>query len=135
MLKIMIEQKKENLSLLPTKYSHTLNITNGGVRNGNYTNNAAFVDVVTIPGASRLEINITYATESSSLDWVCMWVGEHPNYTAANNYGSSLTGRLGGVTQQTNHYSVEGNTVTFGFRSDASVSNYYGYYAVITGIR
>lgn len=113
-----------------TKYSHTPNINDEGVQDGNYANNFSSNDVVTIPGAKSLNITITYQTESTSYDWVCMWEGNHPTYTAKANWSSSKTGKLGGA-KTSKSYSVEGDTVTFGFQSDGSVNN-YGYYAVIT---
>ena len=123
--------KEENI--IPVKYSHTSNINDGGIQSGNYNNNENLIDVVTIPGALGLEIDITYETENQAYDWACMWLGDHPEYSALNDYPSSLTGKLGGTPRTTQHYIVEGNSVTFGFKSDPSVGN-YGYYAVITGI-
>lgn len=120
------------------KYSHTPNIDDQGTQNGNYSNNMNTSDVVTIHGASNLHVKIIYGGESGTYDWVCMWQGSHPDYTAFNNYNSSVTDKLGGGnhtnTSNTKEYDVSGDTVTFGFRSDGGgVGDGYGYYAVVTG--
>ena len=121
-----------------TRYSHTSNVSDEGVQSGGYGDNIATNEVVTIPGASSLHVVLTYQTEGVSWDWVSMWDGEHPDYTAANNYssgiktGNNTTGKYGGTTKETIEFDVQGNSITFGFRSDGSTSNYYGYYAVIT---
>lgn len=116
-----------------TQYSHTENVDDSGKRNGFYSNNLNTMDVVSIPGASSLHVKITYETESMNYDWVCMWTGdaEAKGYTAEKNYSSSKTGKLGG-SRETWEDEIEGDTVTFGFRSDYSGNNYYGYYAVVT---
>ena len=136
-----------------TKYSHTSNISDAGVQSGNYGNNWTSANitgtergdttkahVVTIEGASSLHVVLTYAGESVNRDWVSLWAGSHPDYTAAVNYstgvrlGSNITGKYGGGTGTTVEGDIEGDTVTFAFKSDGSgVGNGYGYYAVITG--
>lgn len=109
-------------SLVNYEYSHTPNLDDAGVKLSNYGNSLNLVDVVTIPGAMSLHVKIIYGGESSSYDWVCMWEGAHPDYTASANYGSSITGRLGGgshtSSSNTKEYDVDGSSVTFGFRSD-----------------
>lgn len=122
-----------------TKYSHTSNINDDGVSSGNYDNSLNTNEVITIDGADSLHVVLTYQTESTSCDWVSVWEGEHPEYTAYNNYSTGLksngntTGKYGGTTKTIIEFDVEGDSVTFGFRSDGSVNNYYGYYAVVTG--
>lgn len=117
-----------------TKYSHTSNISDDGTQNGNYANNMNTNEVITVPGAKKLHVSIKYGGESASWDWVCMWEGNYPSYTASGNYGSSLTGKLGGGNGTTKEYDVDGDTVTFAFKSDSSgCGNGFGYYAVITG--
>ena len=134
-----------------TKYSHTSNVSDDGMQNSNYGNNwtnanitgtdrgdAGKAHVVTIPGADTLHVKIVYGGESANYDWVCMWAGSRPDYTAYSNYESSLTRKLGGgshtSTSNTKEYDVNGDTVTFSFRSDGSgYGDGYGYYAVITG--
>ena len=119
--------------------SHTPNLTDDGERDmaykggtgkgGTYANNENLNDVVTIPGAVSLTVTITYATEAK-YDWVCMWEGSQPTYSASSNYNTSVTGKLNG-TRTTVTYKVEGDSVTFGFHSDGSAAD-YGYYAVVT---
>ena len=121
-----------------TKYSHTPNISDDGVKNGNYANNLNLNDVVNIPGASKLHVALTYAGESANYDYVCAWVGSQPGYTASSNSGSAIsvngTKKFGGGNGATVEFDVEGDTVTFGYRSDGSgCGNGYGYYAVVTG--
>ena len=121
-----------------TKYSHTPNISDDGVKNGNYANNLNLNDVVNIPGASKLHVALTYAGESANYDYVCAWTGSQPGYTASSNSSSAIsvngTKKFGGGTGATVEFDVEGDTVTFGYRSDGSgCGNGYGYYAVVTG--
>ena len=145
-----------------TKYSHTSNIDDTGKKNSNYGNswtnanitgtdrgNTSEAHVVTIPGASSITVDIYYNGESTSYDWVTVWEGSHPTYTAASNYSSGISGatKLGGSQSGTytvndnsltnmgkTSLTVNGDTVTFGFKSDGSgVGQGYGYYAVISG--
>ena len=124
------------------KYSHTSNIDDAGNANGRtYSNNLSTNDVVTIPGASKLHVKLYYSTESTSYDWACVWAGSHPDYTAYGNYSSSKlgssSGKIGGGEKTSMPATpiegdIDGDTVTFGFRSDGG-AGYYGYYAVVTG--
>ena len=132
------------------KYSHTSNISDDGTENGNYGNSwtnanitgtdrgdTSKAHVVTVAGASKLHVKIVYGGESSNYDWVCMWKGNYPTYTA-DSYSSSVTGKLGGgshtSSSNTKEYDVDGDTVTFAFKSDGSgCGDGYGYYAVVTG--
>ena len=124
------------------KYSHTSNIDDTGKANGTYSDRLnTNGDVVTIPGASKLHVKLYYSTESTSYDWACVWAGSHPDYTAYGNYSSSklgsFSGKIGGGAKTSMSSAnviegdIDGDTVTFGFRSDGSVG-YYGYYAVVT---
>ena len=118
------------------QYSHTPNISDDGVQSGDYANSLKLNDVVTIPGATKLHVKLTYGGEG--WDWVCMWEGNHPNYTAYSNYNKAVsingTNKFGGGSGTTVECDVEGDTVTFGFQSDGSgCGNGYGYYAVVTG--
>ena len=120
------------------KYSHTPNVGDDGVQNGNYANSLNLNDVVNIPGASSLHVTLTYAGESANYDWVCAWKGSQPGYTASSNYSSAISvngmQKFGGGSGKTVEFDVEGDTVTFGYKSDGSgCGNGYGYYAVVTG--
>ena len=115
-----------------TKTSKTSNVSSDGSSySGGYGDNKAITDKVTIPGAKELKVTITYATESASYDWVCVYDGK--TTPSASNYSSSISGKLGGTTKTTKTYTVTGDTVQFFFRSDSSSSNYYGYYATVEG--
>lgn len=121
-----------------TTYSHTPNIGDDGVQNGNYANNLNLNDVVTLPGADKLHVVLTYGGESVNYDYVCAWEGSQPTYTAQNNNSSAIavngTKKFGGGRGTTVEFDVPGDTVTFGYRSDSSgCGNGYGYYAVVTG--
>ena len=125
------------------KYSHTSNIDDTGKANGTYNNYLDTNDIVTIPGASKLHVKLYCSTESVSYDWACVWAGSHPDYTADGNYSSSKLGSSSGKIGDNGYKTsmpatpfeegdIDGDSVTFGFRSDGSVG-YYGYYAVVTG--
>jgi surface protein len=125
------------------KYSHTSNIDDTGKANKMYDDDLnPKGNVVTVPGASKLHVKLYYSTESPDYDWVCVWAGSHLDYTAYENYSSSKLGTIsgkiggGGATSMSGANVIEGDidgdTVTFGFRSDGGIG-YYGYYAVVTG--
>lgn len=121
-----------------TKYSHTVNINDDGTQNGNYTNNLNTNEVITIPGASQLHVVLKYAGEGDSWDYVCAWQGAHSGYTASNNSSSAISvngkQKFGGGSGTTVEFDVDGESVTFGFKSDSSgCGNGFGYYAVVTG--
>lgn len=131
------ERKNPAINSLPAQYSHTPNISDDGKQNGNYANNLNLNEVISIPGANKLHVKLTYAGENASYDWVCMWKGNHPDYQAANKYGDAISingvQKFGGGSGNTVECDVEGDTVTFGFKSDGSgCGNGYGYYAVVT---
>ena len=112
-----------------TKYAHTSNVNNDGVQSGAYGNNVVSTQVVTIPNATSLTVSLTYQTENNIYDWVCAYQG----VGGEESCDASLTGKLGGTSKQTKEFTVDGDTVTFWFRSDGSVDNYYGYHATVTG--
>ena len=123
-----------------TKYSHTPNVDDSGVPSGTYSSNLNKTDRVTIPGASKITIEVWFSTESTSHDWLAIYPkGVTPsssNYSQATISG----GKLGGgssTSKPTNAayhkiYEVYSDTAQFYFKSD-STKNYYGYYAIITG--
>ena len=128
-------ERKDPVTNKTSKYSHTPNISDDGVKSGNYANYLNLNDVVTIPGATKLHVKLTYGGEAGC-DWVCMWEGNHPDYTASNNYSTAISingsSKFDRGNETTEECDISGDTVTFGFRSDGSV-NGYGYYAVVTG--
>lgn len=102
-----------------------------------YANSASYNHVIEVPGATKLTITIYYATESTNYDWLCVFQGKQPTKTA-NDYSSSLTGKIGGPGSLINSYTdtktvtVNGDSCTICFISDGSGQS-YGYYAVIEG--
>ena len=116
-----------------TKYSHTSNISDAGVQNGDYAPNLATKDVVTIPGASSLKVTVTYGTESN-YDMLYIFQGEYTGSVTKNMSAGQLYTLQGGNSSTTTvEYEIQGDTVTFAFYSDSNVS-YYGYYATIENI-
>ena len=111
---------------LTTKYSHTANIDDAGNATGTYASNLAANDVVTIPGAETLTIDVWYSTESTSYDWLAIYpAGIEPS---ASNYASATIsgGKLGGGAKTTKAgathktFTIAGDTAQFFFRSDSS---------------
>ena len=116
-----------------TKIAKTDNVGEDGAQtSGSYGNNVAKNQVITIPGAENLKVTVTYQTESTSYDWVCLYEGLDIT-PAQGNYGQSKSGKLGGTTKTTKEFTIQGDTVQIFFRSDSSSSNYYGFYAVVEG--
>ena len=133
-----------------TKYSHTPNIDNAGTQSGDYPDDAELNDIVTILGASTIHLSFKYGGEvfyeegEEVCDYTSIWQGSHPDYTAENDYASGIQS-CGTATSNGGMFANEGSvigpvecdipgdTVTFGFHSDAGVSDNYGYYAVVTG--
>lgn len=114
------------------KTSKTANVSaDGTTHNGGYGDNQEILDVVTIPGATQLEVTVTYATEGYGWDWVAIYDGSVT--PTASNYNDSISNRLGDTPKTTKTYLISGDTVQFFFRSDVSTSSYFGYYATITG--
>lgn len=134
-----IDGKKMVDKVVPdVRYAHTPNVDNQGNKITNYDSYLNTNDIVTIPGATKLKVQITYGGEASSYDWLCMWQGAHSDYRASSNANTSLIGKLGGGSHEnasnTRQYDVEGDSVTFSFRSDSSgYGDGYGYYATVTG--
>ena len=159
------DETTNRVSYLSTvKVSHTNNINDDGSKSTNYINGATnsyisgsdrntgdnTAHVVTIPNAEKLEIDIFYNGESISYDWVSIWSGAHSEYTASNNSSSAITNgqKLGGAQSGTyivnghtlnnmghSKFNIDGDTVTFGFKTDGSgVGQGYGYYAIVKGI-
>ena len=114
-----------------TKIAKTDNVGEDGAQtSGSYGNNVAKNQVITIPGAENLKVTVTYQTESTSYDWVCLYEGLDIT-PAQGNYNQSKSGKLGGTTKTTKEFTIQGDTVQIFFRSDSSSSDYYGFYAVV----
>ncbi len=132
-----------------TKYSHTPNVADDGTMNGTFYNRLRQTDVVTIPGAASLHVQIKYCMNYYDA-FVALFEGDVSYYT--NLYYSSpevqdrsISGALkmryenGYYTgYRTVEYDVPGDTCTFYFASSTSNTVHddldgYGYYAIITG--
>ena len=113
------------------KYSHTSNINDEGIQDGNYRNNQSINDVVTIPGATSLHVKLTYGIQNNN-DY--LYVFDYKNTTTLTLSTTGYTNRYTGESDspKTVEFDINGDTVTFGFYSNASGA-YYGYYAEVSG--
>lgn len=109
------------------KISKTQNATSHTQYNGDYGNNKSVYDEVTIPGASSINITLSYQTEGENFDYVQVCQGNK------SQFNSSVT-KYGGKTLTKKTLTFSGDTVTFYFKSDSSNSSFLGYYAEITGV-
>lgn len=120
------------------RVSHTKNLDDeGNFVNTSYSNYGSFTQVITVPGAQELSVDITYQTYNSIYySYMCIWEGSHPEYTASNNYSTSLSGKLGSDSKTTKQFKIAGDSVTIAFRSYSSSYDdyYYGYFANITSV-
>ena len=115
------------------QYSHTDNIDDDGNVDGNYGPDQAVADVITVPNAASLHVKLTYGIESG-YDLLYVFEGK---YTGEINDHLDA-GQLETYTSYedeptTIEFDVDGDTVTFAFFSDYSVTA-YGYYAIIEGL-
>ena len=129
-----------------TKYAHSNNINDSGVRSGGMGTNQRLKKVVTIEGAEKLSVSIRYSTYGygSSYGTVYIIPGNYSGSISAYNGNYGQTARLSGYTSgssyRTANYTITGNTVTFGLYTGSSSYNTYstsvysyGFYAVVTG--
>jgi hypothetical protein len=107
-----------------TKYSHTPNINDEGVQNGNYAHSYTNTEVITIEGEESLTVTIKYDTERN-YDYITIFEGNHPDYTYST---AGYIKQYSGKGEET--FTVTGDSVTFAFKSDGSNAS-YGYYAKI----
>lgn len=116
---------KENPAV-SIQYAHTPNIDNDGVQNGNYTGGVDTNKVFSVPGSSTIMMKLT--TDLAAGDYLVIWTGSHPDYTAAGDTakGTKITGKV-----DTKEYTFNDNTITLGFHSEKDGEKGYGYYAVI----
>ena len=152
-----------------TYYSHTENIDDTGLKSSDYGNNwtnsnirgsgrtsaSSDAHVITISGASSLTVDLYFNGESTSYDWVSVWAGNYPSYTASDYNSTGKVTTAMGAPNNTNKYggksmsgvtfgtyTVNGNTltnmghiqltipnnsVTFAFKSDSSGAGGTGY--------
>ena len=107
---------------------------------GQYGTNLRENKVITVPGAKRLTVKITYGFNSYG-DYIVGWSGSHPEYTSYSQSG--YFARLSGsgkhtASGHTQTYTVSGDTITLLFYTDGSSStasyyDNYGYRVEITG--
>ena len=112
-------------------YSGTsnINLTTGDAGSGSYDNNLQTKDYITIPGATKLHVKLTYKTEYS-YDYVYVFTGKYTGSVAPNMSAGQLKTYTGG-SPTTVEFDVTSDTLTFAFYSDGSTSA-YGYYAIVT---
>ena len=139
------------------KYSHTPNINDEGEASGivGYHSGSDILNkVITIPGASKISIKLSYGGGYISggypAGFVSFWQGSHPDYTTGNNIDAAIKtcgtsdvtdGKFYGNRNNENaiittECELEGNAVTFAYWAQGggpSQGAIYGYYAVITG--
>ena len=112
------------------RVAHTVTYNDGGQKiSSNYGNNVAWTKVLSVPGASSLKVFYHCQTESTSYDWGCIWQGNYPSYTA-DNYSSSVTGKLGGTTAINSSITITGSVCTVAFKSDTSSDAFDGLYVL-----
>ena len=128
-----------------SKYSHTNNISDNGIRSGGFGNNQKLKDVVTIPNAESIHVDIRYGTQGASTSYGRLYVvpGEYTgDITTTEPEGTlaTLSGYSNNSQYNTASYDISEDTVTFGFYSGnntfyntGSGKSSYGYYAVVTG--
>lgn len=118
---------KENPAI-SSQYAHTLNIDKDGVQDGVYEGGVDETKVYTVPGALRILASGKY--DLADGDFLVLWEGNHPEYTAVKDCekGRKLSGK-GSIMNITN----DNDTITVGFHSEKNGKKGYGYYATIKG--
>lgn len=110
------------------KISKTSNALSFTERSGGYGIYQSVYDVVSIPGASKIVVDIAYQTEGTSYDWVQIAVG------SVSSAPSTSYPKYGGRTLTRKELTFEDtDTITFYFKSDSSTDGYLGYYAECRG--
>ena len=113
------------------KYSHTPNIDDYGVRDGDYPTYLETIDVISFPGAARLHATIQYSTQEYK-DRLFVFEGVYDGpvtqYIFNGPQIAEYNGTSGGI--KTAELDIQGDTASFAFYSDYLTGN-YGYYAVI----
>lgn len=107
--------------------SKTPNATGFDSYEGDYPSGVKLRDLVHIPNASSIHIKIAYITEAA-YDKVYICKGDQ--VSSLRTYEYVLSGNSNGTVE----YTVEGDTITFAFESDAAISVGLGYYAECFGI-
>lgn len=108
------------------KISKTSNALSFTEHSGGYGNYQALYDVVSIPGASKIVVDIAYQTEGTSYDYVQIAVGSVSSAPSTTKYGGKTLTRKELIFENT-------DTITFYFKTDSSTDAYFGYYAECRG--
>lgn len=109
------------------QYARTDNIDIDGVQNGDYEGGIDTTKVYTVPGASTL--NVKMISNLADGDYVVLWKGNHPDYTAVNDSDKGI--KIVGKNNET--YKIDDNAVTIGFHSEPDGKKGFGYYVEING--
>lgn len=107
--------------------ARTDNIDIDGVQNGDYEGGIDTTKVYTVPGASQIVTSGKY--DLADGDFLVIWSGNHPEYTAVDDYekGDVKRGNRNLIS------SFSDNTITVGFHSEKDGKKGYGYYIKIIG--
>lgn len=107
------------------QYACTDNIDIDGVQNGDYEGGIDTVKVYTVPGASRIITLGNY--DFADGDFLVIWNGSHPEYTAVDDYEKGTVKRGKGSLPLV----FLDNTITVGLHSERDGKKGYGYYMKI----
>lgn len=107
--------------------SKTTNATGFDTYDGGYGHNQSVYDIVNIPGATKIVIDIAYQNEAGTYDYVQVESGARASMSSsATKYANKTLTRTTKTFENT-------DTITFYFRSDSSNDSYLGYYAECRG--
>lgn len=108
--------------------ARTDNIDIDGVQNGDYEGGIDTTRVYTVPGASKIIPSGNY--DLADGDFLVIWSGNHPEYTAVDDYEKGAVKRGKGSFP---FNAFLDNTITVGFHSERDGKKGYGYYIKIIG--
>lgn len=109
------------------QYARTDNIDIDGVQNGDYEGGIDTTKVYAVPGASKIIVSGNY--DLADGDFLVIWNGSHPEYTAADDYEKGIVKRGKGSLPLI----FSDNMITVGFHSERDGKKGYGYYMKIIG--
>ena len=114
------------------QYARTDNIDIDGVQNGDYEGGIDTTKVYTVQGASNTLTSGKYNLADG--DFLVIWSGNHPEYTAIDDYEKGTVKRgNGSLTLGSLALVFRDNTITVGFHSERDGKKGYGYYMKIVG--
>lgn len=109
------------------QYARTDNIDIDGVQNGDYEGGIDTTKVYAVPGASKIIASGRY--DLADGDFLVIWNGSHPEYTATDDYEKGIVKRGKGSLPLI----FSDNMITVGFHSEKDGKKGYGYYMKIVG--